>query len=84
MIALVNQNMDDDDDEDDERVWVLYGITSWGLGCAEVNYPGIYTSVSKFIDWIDETIDGNICYNIYVYVHYINHNIIILYHKRVT
>lgn len=30
---------------------VLIGITSWGQGCGDPGYPGIYTRVSRFADW---------------------------------
>ncbi|XP_072921416.1 chymotrypsin-like elastase family member 2A [Hemitrygon akajei] len=28
------------------------GVTSWGLGCGQKAHPGIYTSVRKYIGWI--------------------------------
>uniref|UniRef100_A0A673U6H9 Peptidase S1 domain-containing protein n=1 Tax=Suricata suricatta TaxID=37032 RepID=A0A673U6H9_SURSU len=32
--------------------WVQVGIVSWGIGCGRRNYPGIYTEVSFYKNWV--------------------------------
>ena len=36
----------------------LIGLTSWGDGCGRAELPGIYTRVSAYLPWIDETIEA--------------------------
>ncbi|CAK9297599.1 unnamed protein product [Gordionus sp. m RMFG-2023] len=47
-------------DEDDIMVrWVLKGIISFGKGCGESNFPGVYSDVAKFSHWIQKIIIKN-------------------------
>uniref|UniRef100_A0A7M5WXS8 Peptidase S1 domain-containing protein n=1 Tax=Clytia hemisphaerica TaxID=252671 RepID=A0A7M5WXS8_9CNID len=38
----------------DGNKWVLWGITSWGFGCARPGRAGVYGKVTQVVDWIEE------------------------------
>ncbi|KAL4612949.1 neurotrypsin-like [Arapaima gigas] len=38
--------------QDRAHRWVLTGIMSWGHGCSDPIFPGVYTRVAQFLHWI--------------------------------
>ncbi|XP_062036370.1 vitamin K-dependent protein C [Lepus europaeus] len=37
--------------------WFLVGLVSWGEGCGDLNNYGVYTKVSRYLDWIHSHIE---------------------------
>ncbi|ELV09678.1 Serine protease 42 [Tupaia chinensis] len=34
------------------KTWIQVGIVSWGIGCGRKGYPGVYTEISFYKEWL--------------------------------
>ncbi|RXM90829.1 Anionic trypsin [Acipenser ruthenus] len=37
----------------------VHGLVSWGTGCAQSHYPGVYTKICSLLPWIESTMASN-------------------------
>ena len=35
----------------------LTGVVSFGIGCTNASFPGVYTNIQHYIEWIESTMD---------------------------
>ena len=41
-----------------DKRWHQFGVISWGISCAKPGIPDVFTKVSAYINWIEETMDS--------------------------
>uniref|UniRef100_A0A672SDN4 Zgc:123295 n=1 Tax=Sinocyclocheilus grahami TaxID=75366 RepID=A0A672SDN4_SINGR len=60
MICAGLLNQGGKDSCENGSLWIQSGVVSFGEGCADPRYPGVYSRVSQYQDWIENNTGSNL------------------------
>lgn len=56
--------------------WYLEGATSWGVGCGDPGYPGVYAKIRHLLSWVHDTTNGDVTRKFTCFEHCLEHHVV--------